>query len=106
MAISPGSIIWTGKSVGITLEEYQGKYSIKACKRYESQGQEKVGYDWSFPQEWDKDKRSFVPREKAAPSGVYLGSKEEATKALNEFLTRLSAKQTGQDTGSDEEIPW
>ena len=87
----------------LVIEQYNGKYSIKACRRFESQGQEKTAYDWSFPQEYDKNKKSWGPREKAMPTSIYLGEKEQATKAL---LSMLDALGNSNQTINDDDIPF
>ena len=90
MALENDQIIWTGKTVGITMENYNGNYSIKACKRFtKNDGTEQLGFDWSFPQEWDKGDRKWKPSEKPKPVSVYLGSRDQAIQALHSMLSSL-----------------
>ena len=90
MPIALDKIIWTGKSTGVVLEEYQGKYSLKAVQKYTSQGQEKVSYDWTFKEKWNPDTRKREMPDKAnCANGIYLGDATQAIASLREFLRQL-----------------
>ena len=104
MVLTNNVIFWTGKSIGLTLDEYQGKFILKGVRRYESMGAEKLSFDWVFPQEYNKDKKEWVPKAKAVPLNIYLGEKEQAIKALTQMLQQLEGAgeglgKNGQDDG-------
>lgn len=94
MALNKEAVIWNG-STGIVLEEFNGKYSIKAVRKYKDKsGQEVAAYDWVKKDTWDKDKRQWVTPEKAnLTSGVFLGSKEDAIAALHSLLDSLEGDE-------------
>jgi hypothetical protein len=65
------------EKVGVVLDEYQGKYSLKKM----TLGKNGTWYpEWVFLSEW-KD-GGPVPSEKKRPMGTYLGDKATALKAL------------------------
>lgn len=103
MAKEPENVIWTGNSVGVCIEQYNGNYSIKACKRFTSQGQEKVGYEWGWGQEYDKETKKWKPKAKMSPISVYLGDKQQTIDALHSMIELLS----GHDNAiTDDDIPF
>jgi hypothetical protein len=104
MVLTNNVIFWTGKSIGLTLDEYQGKFSLKGVRRYESMGAEKLSFDWVFPQEYDKDRKEWRAKPKAVPLNIYLGEKDQAIQALNKMLQQLEGAgeglgKNGQDDG-------
>ena len=101
MVLTNNVIFWTGKSIGLTLDEYQGKFSLKGVRRYESMGAEKLSFDWVFPQEYNKDKKEWVAKAKAVPLNIYLGEKEQAVKALDAMLGLLTGYGSGEGLGKD-----
>jgi hypothetical protein len=97
MPLTEDTIVWTGKSVGITLEVYNNKYSIKGVRSYESQGQTKLVYDWTFPQEYDKEAKSWKAKEKAVPTSLYLGDRDQAIYALTSMLGKINGNNEKED---------
>jgi len=100
MALTPNAVIWIDDKNGITIEEYKGKYSIKAVQKYQSQGAEKVSYDWVKRDTWNKETRTReTPAKANAAMGVSLGDKDQAIQALTSLLTGLGI--TLQDLPDD-----
>ena len=93
MPLNEDQIIWTGKTVGLTLESYNDKYSIKSVRKFIHKGQDQLGYDWSFPQEYDKESKKWKPKDKAMPTSVYLGTRDEAIDSLKSLLKQLSPSE-------------
>jgi hypothetical protein len=89
MPLTNDSVIWTGKTIGITIENYNDKYSIKSVRKYTKGDQEVITYDWIFTEEYDKEQRKRVVSTKPRPCNIYLGPREEAIKALQGLLKSL-----------------
>jgi hypothetical protein len=97
MALTNDMTIWTGETVGVTLEEYNGKYSIKVVRRWKQGGEDKIGWDWVYREGWNKDTKKKEMEAKPKPCGVYLGDKEQAKNAMKAMLLSL---------GEPDEIPF
>lgn len=106
MSLSEDAVIWITSRMGVVTEEYQGKWSLKAVKKYESQGQEKVSYDWAFGQEYDKDRREWRAKDKAVPVNIYLGDKGQAVKALLAILRSLGSHPGDPAPVDPENVPF
>lgn len=105
MPIALDKIIWTGDKTGVVLEEYNGKFSLKAVQKYTSQGDEKVSYDWVRRETWNKDtKKREIPEKVNATMSVYLGDKAKAIKALGEFLRQLGGSAVQHP--AEDDIPF
>ena len=104
MPLTEDTIVWITDFIGLTLEQYKENYSIKAVKKFKSQGQNKIGYDWTFPQEYDPSSKSWKPKAKAVPASIYLGDRERAIDALHSFLVALGAPEA--EEASSEEPPF
>ena len=89
MALNSELVIWTGKTVGLTLEEYNEKFTIKSCRKYQKNGEDVLTYDWIYTEEYDKETKSRKMSEKPRPASVYLGDREQAINALKTFLSQL-----------------
>jgi len=88
--INESAVIWIDDKNGITIEEYKGKYSIKAVQKYQSQGSEKISYDWVYKQTWNPETRQrTLPAKANAAMGVSLGEKEQAIASLKALLAGL-----------------
>lgn len=74
--------------IGVVLEEYQGKYTLKKV----SKNKDKWWPEWVFLSEW-KD-GGAVPSEKKRPMGTYLGDKETALKAIAALYHELKGDKT------------
>jgi hypothetical protein len=90
MAFEQDKVIWITDKAGVVPEEYNGKWSLKAVQKYTSQGAEKVSYDWVHKEKWNPETRQReMPAKANAAMGVYLGSKDQAIKALESMLLSL-----------------
>jgi len=89
---------------GMILDEYNGNYSISACKKNDKG----LFKDWVFLSKWDQETRGWAPDEKKRPMGIYLGDREKAIKALRFFLRELGASDPGDPAadGSEDAIPF
>ena len=98
MALVLDKIIWITDKTGVTLEQNdKGNYVMVAVKKYESQGAEKVAYDYAFGQQWDKATRKWVPSDKAYPKSLYLGEESKAIEALSAMLDSLGQRKLGTE---------
>ena len=92
MALTNDATIWTGETVGVTLEEYNGKYSIKVVRRWKQGMEDKIGWDWVYRQGYNKETKERVMEEKPKPCGVYLGDRDKAIDALRSMLAMMQGK--------------
>jgi hypothetical protein len=93
MALNESAVIWIDDKNGVVIEEYKGVYSIKAVQKYQSQGGEKISYDWVRRETWNKDTRKReVPEKVNAAMGVSLGDKEQAISSLKALLAGLGVE--------------
>ena len=100
--INESAVIWITDKIGVVPEEYQGKWSLKTVQKYQFQGQEKVSYDWVHREKWNPDTRKReMPAKANAAMGVYLGSKEQAVKALDAMLGLITGYGSGEGLGKD-----
>ena len=107
MALIPDKVIWITDKQGVVLEEYQGKFSIKAVQRYTSQGQEKVSYDWVRKEVYNKDtKTREIPSKVNAAMGAFLGDKDQAVKALASLLQELGVAPSIKPVQESEGVPF
>lgn len=106
MPLTNDSIIWTGKSVGVTLENYNGIYSIKVTRKWMQQGEEKLSYDWIYPEVYDPEAKKRVVASKPQPRSVYLGDKEQAIQALHSMLVNLGAPSEPIVKFEEDDIPF
>ena len=109
MPLANDSVIWIGKSTGLTLENYNEKWSIKSVRKYQGRdGKDVLTYDWIYVEEYDKDQKKRVMSAKPRPASIYFGDKETAIKALANFLRQLGAGNRpigdGQGQGQGEEV--
>jgi hypothetical protein len=91
MALTNDQVIWTGKSTGVTLEEWEGKISLKGVRKYQKGGEDVLTYDWVYAEVYDKEAKKRVMAEKPRPISLYLGEKKDAIEALEAMLYRLGA---------------
>jgi len=85
------------EKVGVVLEEYKDKYSLKKV----SKGKDGKWYpEWVFLSEW-KD-GGAVPSDKKRPMGTYLGDRETALKALEALWRELK----GPDALENPDVPF
>jgi len=91
MPLTNDQVIWLGKSTGVTLENYNDKYSIKSVRKYLKGSDEVLTYDWIYTEEYDKDQKKRVMSSKPRPASIYLGDQEAAIKACKGFLHALGA---------------
>jgi len=70
---------------GLMLDEYNGKYKLIVGR----QKDDKIFMDWCFLSRWNKEIGGPEPDDKKRPLGAYLGSKDDAIKALRYFLAQL-----------------
>jgi hypothetical protein len=104
MALIPNAVIWITDKAGVVLEEYQGKYSLKVVQKYQSQGQEKVSYDWVKRDTWNPENRTReTPAKANAAMGAYLGNRDQAAQVLQKILDGLGQERK---VGEEEEIPF
>ena len=82
---------------GTMLDEYNGNYSISACKNNDKG----IFKDWVFLSKWDQETRGWTPDEKKRPMGIYLGDKKKAIEALRFFLVQLGATDPGDPAPDD-----
>jgi len=99
MPLANDAVIWIGKSTGVTIECYNDKYSIKSVRKYLKGQDEVLTYDWIYIEEYDQEKKKRVMATKPRPSSIYLGSKDDAIKALGSMLRSLGGTPAleGQD---------
>ena len=101
MALNESAVIWIDDKNGVVVEEYKGKYSIKAVQKYQSQGSEKISYDWVKRDQWNPETRKReTPAKANAAMGVSLGEKEQAISSLLGLLKSLGWVESGS-TGGD-----
>lgn len=104
MALIPAKVIWITDKNGVVAEEYQGKWSLKAVHKYESQGQEKVSYDWVYREKWNPETRKReIPAKANCAQGVFLGDLPQAIKILESVLLSLGSAPAPKDF---EELPF
>jgi hypothetical protein len=96
MPLTKDSVYWTGKTVGVTIENYNDKWSIKSCRKYQKGGEEVITYDWIYVEEYDKETKSRKIATKPRPCSIYLGEKEQAIEALVAMLKQLGYNQDGE----------
>ena len=101
MTLTEDQIVWITDNIGLTIEQYKENYSIKMVKKFKSQGQDKIGYDWTFPQEYDQTAKQWKPKAKAVPAGAYLGDRQQATTALHSLLVMLGSPAQ-EEKGNDD----
>jgi hypothetical protein len=100
MALTPNAVIWIDDKNGITIEEYKGKYSIKAVQKYQSQGSEKISYDWVKRDQWNPETRKReTPAKANAAMGVSLGEKDQAVASLKALLAGLGVESDSGEAG-------
>ena len=89
---------------GLILDEYQGKFKLIAARAKD----DKIYKDWCFLSRWNKEIGGPEPDDKKRPLGAYLGSREDAIKALRFFLKELGATDPGDPApdGSSDSIPF
>jgi len=93
--IDESAVIWITDKAGVVIEEYKGVYSNKAVQKYQSQGAEKVSYDWVKRDTWNKETRTReTPAKANAAMGVSLGDKEQAIASLYRLLKDLGHEKT------------
>jgi hypothetical protein len=102
MALTNDSIVWTGKTVGLTLENYNGKLSIKSCRKYQKGGEDVLTYDWIYVEEYDKETKKRKMAEKPRPASIYLGDHDQAIKALQFLLRQLGGSVPRQESDPGE----
>ena len=90
MPLVNDAVIWIGKSTGVTLENYNEKWSIKSVRKYLTGQDEVLTYDWIYTEDYDKEKKKRVMSTKPRPASIYLGDKETAIKALAEMQRLLA----------------
>jgi hypothetical protein len=108
MALTEDSVIWITKNRGISLESWaaEGKepgYSIAPVQK----AGDKLYYEWVRGKHYDKDAKKRVDDDKDRPLKVYLGTREEAIKALHSLLQGLGGDS--QEPGPsipDDSIPF
>ena len=85
---------------GITINEYNGKYSLNAVEK----GNNEVWYKkWVFLSKWSKEAGGPVADESKRVMSVKIGdSKAGAIETLKQLMNSL----TGKTTDESGEIPW
>lgn len=81
------TLIKTGTSVGVKLEEYKG--SISLVTGYEDKDG-KLQLEWVRGKHWDKEARKKVENDKDSPLKIYLGSQSRAIEVLKTLLAQLT----------------
>jgi hypothetical protein len=95
MTLSKDQVIMTGTTTGVTIEQYEGKYSIKSVRTYKGKdGNEVLTYDWIYPEVYDKDQKKRVVSSKPRPTSIPLGTREETISTLRAVLSSLDDKDT------------
>ena len=90
MALNESAVIWITDKAGVVIEEYNGTYSLKAVRKYQSQRVDKVSYDWVKRDVWNKETRQWeTPPRANAAMGVILGDREQAIASLLKLLESL-----------------
>ncbi len=89
MSLAKDQVIMTGKTVGVTLENYNDKWSIKAIRTYQKNGEDVITYEWIYTEEYDKETKKRKMAEKPRPLSVYLGDREQAISVLSSLLQQL-----------------
>lgn len=99
MALTPNAVIWITDKAGVVIEEYNGNYSIKSVQKYQSQGQEKISYDWVKRDTWNPDTRKReTPAKANATMGVSLGDADKAAQVLQTLLDGFGvARPVGEE---------
>ena len=107
MALVLDKIIWITDKTGVTLEEYNGKFSIKSVQKYQSQGQDKVSYDWVRRETWNKETRKReIPEKVNAAMGVFLGEKDQAIESIQSILDQLIGVPMASKQEEDSDLPF
>ena len=77
---------------GIALEKYQNDYSLVLAKKNANTGD--VWQEWSYPQSYEDGTR--VPNDKAYPTRLKLGIKEQSLQRLFEFSSMIWGSDKGK----------
>ena len=80
------------KGYGIAVDEYNGTYSL-ALARKNDKGD--VWQEWSFTQMYSDGKH--VPADKAYPTRMRLGTKEQAIQRLEQLIMMIEGRDVELD---------
>ena len=89
----------TGKSVGVKIAEYKGKYSLVSA--YNKDGEIKL--KWCKINEYDKDAKA--QKEVERPVKVYLGDAATAIEVVRAVIKFIEKGQTPAEA-EDDKIPF
>jgi hypothetical protein len=97
-------LIKVGKTIGIRMEEFRDKWSIKSYTYWNREESWKP--EFITKKIWNPDTRSKT--DKTVPLSIYLGNREEAIIALHSLLEQLGgdSQEPGPSIPEDLDIPF